>query len=291
MSKQNLKIIAAAVLISQAVTLGLATGYKEVMGSPVPALALTDSEMKSVVADAIEQGVKDREKEQIELVTAGLYAKHAQAPEKVPEDLHVYGDLRARFTLAEFSDLECGFCKKMHPTLHEIVEKSNGAVNWQWRHLPLSFHNPSAQNGAHASECFAEQKGNKGFWVFIDQWFSKSRMNGGGIDDVTAFAASLGADRDKFNACMDSGKYNQLIKDNAELGEKIGATGTPATVIYDNLTKKKAFISGAQPRSVFITKMKEMLAEADAEEAKQKAAAEGKPIDALENVLPPAAAE
>ncbi len=35
------------------------------------------------------------------------YAQFEAAPEKVEDGKHIYGDLGARFTLVEFSDMEC----------------------------------------------------------------------------------------------------------------------------------------------------------------------------------------
>ncbi|MNG16800.1 hypothetical protein D3C84_1007410 [compost metagenome] len=58
------------------------------------------------------------------------------------------------------------------------------------------------------------------------------------------------------------------------MGEKIGATGTPATMVIDNLTGEKEFVKGAQPASAFISIMKKMMvserADAQADVQKQK---------------------
>ncbi|BDC78563.1 DsbA family protein [Aquipseudomonas alcaligenes] len=280
-----LKLIAISVVAAQVITFGGAFAYKQATGQPVPVFTPSSADLQSSLAGEIDKRIKELEVAKIESMTSGLYEQQANAADEVPDNAHVYGDLRGRFTLAEFSDLECGFCKRLHPTLKEIVDKSNGAVNWQWRHMPLSFHNPVAHSAAHAAECFTEQKGNKGFWVFVDQWFAKSRMNGGGVDDTSALAVSLGADQEKFTACMDSEKFGPLIKEHSEMGARIGATGTPATVIIDNLTGEKEFVSGAQPRSAFVNVMKRMLVESEAKAAKEAAAAAGKPIDPLDAVL------
>lgn len=291
MSTFNFKTIAASVLIAQAITFGGAIGFKSLTGSPVPGFGYSKTEMQEFVSLGIVDGIKAQEQARIQAAMDVVYKKHSLAVENTPNNARVYGDLRARFTLAEFSDLECGFCKRLHPTLKEIVERSSGAVNWQWRHLPLGFHNPSAQSAAHAAECYAEQKTNRGFWVFIDQWFEQSRMNGQGVKDIADFAVTLGADRAKFDACTASGKYEELIEKNKEMAEKVGASGTPATVVIDNLTGAKEFISGAQNSQAFVMVMKKMIAEGEAKEAAEKAKAEGKPFDALTNVMPPQAAD
>ena len=70
------------------------------------------------------------------------------------------------------------------------------------------------------------------------------------------------------------------------LREKIGATGTPATVIIDNLTGEKEFVPGAQNSQAFVQVMKRMLQESVDKEAKAQAEAAGeKPKDALDQVM------
>jgi protein-disulfide isomerase len=222
------------------------------------------------VASAVDNMIAQREQKEIDAFANAQFARFTNAVDKVPNDARVYGDLKARFTLAEFSDLECPYCKRLHPTMKEIVDRSNGAVNWQWRHLPLQFHNPAAHDEAKASECFAEQKGNKGFWVFIDQVFEQSAGNGGGIKDLPELAKRLGGDKPSFIECMASERHKDRINEHMLMGEKIGATGTPATMVIDNLTQEKEFVKGAQPASAFITIMKKMMvserADAQAEE-------------------------
>lgn len=220
-----------------------------------------------------------REKAEIEEYSKAQFAKFSAAADEVPNDARVYGELKARFTLAEFSDMECPFCKKLHPNLKEIVDRSNGAVNWQWRHLPLSFHNPAATDDAKAAECFAEQKGNRGFWVFLDQIFDKSAGNGGGVKDMPDIVKWLGGDKVKFAQCMSSDNYKDRIAEHMRMGEKIGATGTPATVIIDNLTGEKEFVSGAQPISAFISIMKKMMVGEKAEAQAQAQKEQGQPVD------------
>jgi protein-disulfide isomerase len=268
--KPLLPAIAISVVLSQVATFGGLAAFNAWQGG-----RYLDDEVAAAVDDLIFQ----RELKEIEAYASAQYARYPKAVDTVPNDARVYGDLKARFTLAEFSDMECPFCKKLHPTMKEIVERSNGAVNWQWRHLPLSFHNPAANDEAKASECFAEQKGNKGFWVFLDQVFDLSAGNGGGVKDLPALAKRLGGDKEKFKECMASERHKDRINEHVLMGQKIGATGTPATMVIDNLTGEKEFVSGAQPASAFITVMKKMMvserADAQADEQKRR----GEPVD------------
>lgn len=60
----------------------------------------------------------------VELLVKGLPANHS-----------LYGDAKARWTINEYADLECPFCKVYTPRLKRWVD-SHPDVNLVWRHLP-----------------------------------------------------------------------------------------------------------------------------------------------------------
>lgn len=265
--KSNGTTILAGVVISQAITFAGLAYYIS-----------TDS-FDAAITSAVNEAVATKEKSQIEDYKLARFSDYKEAPDTVPGNARVYGSLTARFTLAEFSDLECPYCKGLHGTLKEIVDRSNGAVNWQFRHMPLSFHNPAATTGAHAAECYADQFGNRGFWVLLDEIFQKSGGNGAGVPDLAETVRKLGADMSKYQECMASDRYKDHIADQSKLGAKIGATGTPATVLIDNLTDQKEFISGNRPTNAYIDVMKRMLTESQVKDAQAKAKENGEVVD------------
>lgn len=173
-------------------------------------------------------------------------------------DKRIYGKLDAAFTLVEFSDLECPYCKKFHNTPKEIVDASNGNVNWEWKHLPLGFHNPSAEIGALATECAGQLKDNKTAWAFIDLYFRKSPGNGAGVNDINSLAKSLGIDPISFLSCMQSSEIKAKIAADASLASRSGVNGTPATFVVDNRTGKSILLGGAQPADSFVATMRKL---------------------------------
>lgn len=189
--------------------------------------------------------------------------KYAAAAESTPKGKHVYGAVDARFTLVEFSDLECPFCKRFHDTPKQLTDASKGNVNWQWMHLPLDFHNPAAKVQAHAAECLAEQKGNRAFWAFLDDVFVQSRGNGQGVTDLTGMATSLGAEEGAFRDCMREGRFNSKIEEHVQKARQHGINGTPATFVVDNQTGDMQLISGAQPMQAFMAAIAKLKAEGD----------------------------
>ncbi len=80
---------------------------------------------------------------------------------------HVRGTGDERFVLIEYSDYQCPFCHRVHPTYEQLFKDYSGKLAWAYRHYPLDFH-PDAMPLAQASECVAEIGGNDAFWSFTD---------------------------------------------------------------------------------------------------------------------------
>lgn len=230
---------------------------------------LSPVDFQKAVASSLEQLAQKKKQEQL----AAKYAEYELAAEKVPDDKSIYGNINARFTLVEFSDLECPFCKRFHDTPKQIVDNSKGNVNWQWKHLPLGFHNPAAKRQALAAECVREQKGNKAFWVFIDDIFQQSRGNGQGVPNLTAIVDGVGADVDQVQECMSEGRYNNKIDLETQQAANNGINGTPATFVVDNTTGKTQLLTGAQPPQAIMAAIRKMMAEQEEEQAAAESSA------------------
>lgn len=160
---------------------------------------------------------------------------------------HVRGNANAKVTLVDYSDLECPFCKNFNPTLQGLLKTYDGKIKLAYRHFPLSFHQ-NAQKEAEASECVAELGGNDKFWQFVDTVFERTTSNGLGfaLEKLGPLAAELGVDQAQFQACLDSGKYTQLVKDETADGTTGGVSGTPSTFIIDAKGNSQLVV-GAQP--------------------------------------------
>ena len=70
----------------------------------------------------------------------------------ITEDENIIGDInKAKIVMVEYSDFECPFCERHHPTMQNLVEKYGDDIAWVYRHFPLSFH-PEALPAALTSE-------------------------------------------------------------------------------------------------------------------------------------------
>lgn len=248
--KSRLPVIFATALAVAGLGVGAGVLLKPVISNMIDQKIAT--EVTRVLPEAIKAATAKIEAEKTALEVQAALSGWDEAIEGMPEGRNIYGSLSAEFTLVEFSDLECGFCKRLHPTAKSLVEQSGGRINWEWRHFPLSFHNPSASGGAHAAMCVSELAGNKAFWAFTGAWFKTSGMNGNGVADVTQLASSVGAPAVEFNACMESQRYQDSIEKQIAEGAELGVTGTPGTFVVDNTTGNRVFVRGAQESSAYI---------------------------------------
>ncbi|MBX2807155.1 MAG: thioredoxin domain-containing protein [Cellvibrionaceae bacterium] len=187
------------------------------------------------------------------------------ANEQVKGEDYVYGSEDARFTLMEFSDLECPYCKRFHETPKKIVDISEGMVNWKWKHLPLQFHNPAAFKGAHAAECVGSIEGNRAFWVYLDQVFDATRGNGQGVNDLGELAAKIGVDEQQFLTCANSGRFVDKINRDLALAKERHITSTPVTLVIDTKTGKRVQLRGAQSAEAILSTIQRIKKLSDAD--------------------------
>lgn len=180
------------------------------------------------------------------VVAAKTKTPSGTVPE-VTEDDHIRGNKDATVTFIEYSDFECPFCKRFEPTMQQVLEEYGDRVRIVYRHYPLSFH-ANAQKEDEAAECASELGGNDAFWQYHDEIFARTASGGTGfaLDELVPLAEELGLDRDKFQDCLDSGKYADHVKEDMAGGAAAGVTGTPGSILIDAAGNSQ-LISGAVP--------------------------------------------
>jgi protein-disulfide isomerase len=165
--------------------------------------------------------------------------------EKLRTDDHVKGDRNARILLIEYSDFECPFCKRFHPTAQQALDQYKGQLAWVYRHFPLTQIHPKAQKLAEASECVYDQGGNDGFWKFTDAVFNDPEVPE--IASLSALVGEFGFDQTKFKTCLDSGEKAAYISKDTQSGTAAGVSGTPGNILLDTKTGKTVSVPGAVP--------------------------------------------
>jgi len=159
--------------------------------------------------------------------TAGL------AIRAVAEDDHIRGNPNADIVIVEYSDTECPFCQRFHPTMQQVIDEygKSGKVAWVYRHFPIISLHPKAPKEAEATECAAELGGNSGFWEYLDELFRVTPANNGlEPAELPRIAERVGLDRAAFETCLASGKYAERVERDYQGAVASGGNGTPYNV-------------------------------------------------------------
>lgn len=153
----------------------------------------------------------------------------------------LYGPPDARWTVNEYADLECPYCKTYTPVLKAWVQQQKD-VNLQWHHLPLDFHGSAAVHEAKLVECAGNLGGAPAFWQAIDQVFERTRSNGLGFNGQLDIN---GTNHQSLVACTANNKQVALhISQQTEEAVKAGITATPTLLIRDNTTGTSIKLEG-----------------------------------------------
>jgi len=149
------------------------------------------------------------------------------------------GPANAPVEIVEFSDFQCPYCLAAHPTVKRVLDTYGDRIHLVYRHFPLPNH-PNAHPAAEAAQCANEQGQ---FWPYHDRLFATPGKLSDA--DLKQSAAELRLDTARFNACVDSHKYKDLVDADVKAGQDAGVSGTPAFFINGRE------LTGAQPFEAF----------------------------------------
>ncbi len=137
------------------------------------------------------------------------------------------GPETAPVTVIEFSDFQCLYCKEAAAVLERVFEAYKGSVRIVYKHFPLRTHQ-HAFKAAEAVMCANEQGK---FWEYHGLLFANASDLSPQV--MRRLAAEIKLDVEKFNACLDSGKYESAVRKDMEDGKRAGVAGTPTFFIND----------------------------------------------------------
>ena len=165
----------------------------------------------------------------------------------------VGGNPKGDITIVEFFDYNCGYCKRVAPTLHATL-KSDPNVRVVYKEFAIL--GPQSVVAARAALA-ADRQGK--YVEFHDALMSVERAD---ANTVSALSKALGLDEAKLVKDMQDPAITKMLERNYELANALGINGTPAFVIGDRLV----------PGAIDEAALADIIAE---ERAKMKAA--GKP--------------
>ncbi|HPC34271.1 MAG TPA: thioredoxin domain-containing protein [Candidatus Absconditabacterales bacterium] len=175
-----------------------------------------------------------------------------QKLEKITANGVDHGKESARFTILEYSNFGCGYCRRqsVQGVIDEVIKKYPNDVNSVFRNF-----GQYPQLGE-AIECVGELKRNMRH-KFIKQLFATD--SGLDTDTILSIAGTLGVNKDSLAKCIDSGKYTQEVNDQTNEGRNLfGISGTPGNVIIDRETGKFVVIPGAYPVEKFVEEIEKL---------------------------------
>jgi len=166
------------------------------------------------------------------------------------------GRADAPVMIVEFSDFQCPFCRKVQPTLNNLLAKYEGKIGLAYRDFPLRGMHGQAELGAESSRCASEQGK---FWEYHDLLFANpDKLNRVGLLEL-AHSAKL--DEGQFASCLSSGKHRAEVEKDLQDGIRAGVMGTPG--IFINGTP----LSGALSESAFERVIESELAKSEKKRA------------------------
>lgn len=167
----------------------------------------------------------------------------------------VQGPASALVTIVEFSDLECPFCKRVQPTLAELMRRYAGKLRIVWKHDPLPFHSRALPAALVAVEARA-QKGDAGFFKAVEAIYGAP--SGLEDDQLLAIAGQLGLSVPRVERALAKKTHKAIIDADVQLALDFKASGTPHFFINGRR------LVGAQSLEKFAERIDEALAEANA---------------------------
>ena len=201
---------------------------KAAFGDAVRAYLLENPE---VLTEAIEV-LKDRQAAaeavaDVELVKANaadLFADTASYTGGNPE-----GDL----TVVEFIDYRCGYCKKAHSEVMDLVN-GDGNIRYIVKELPiLSEDSATAARFAIATLQVAGPEA----YAKVNAGFYESFRGEVTPDTLSAFADDLGLDAAPILARMEAPEVTKVIEDNHALAQRMQISGTPTFVMGEQMVR------------------------------------------------------
>lgn len=171
---------------------------------------------------------------------ADMIAANADA---ILDDGHswVGGNLEGDVTIVEFLDYRCGFCRRAHPVLEELLE-TDGNIRLIVKEFPilgeqsvLASRFNLAVKAAHGDEAYK---------AMHDELITlRSDVN---VESLSRLAEEAGFDAPALIAAMDSPEITRIIAENRALGQTLGINGTPSFVVGDELLRGFLPLEGMQ---------------------------------------------
>ena len=129
-------------------------------------------------------------------------------------------------TIVEFFDYRCPYCKRVAPTVRELLER-DGNIRMVYKEWPIL--GPDSEFAARAALAARKQ----GRYLELHERLMGSKR----VDEESVMAAAreLGLDLERLRADMRAPETEAHLAATMELANRLGITGTPAFVVGEEL--------------------------------------------------------
>lgn len=150
-----------------------------------------------------------------------------------------HGRPDARFLLVSYGDFECPHCKGYFPQLKRWID-TQPDVQWEWRHLPLPEHEPTASGLAQLAECVGASAGSRAFFDTVDWIYQHTQPLGQGVpEELSPPDATAEVQR-----CIASGQTEPVIRAHVESAARDGIVATPTIQLMDRSSGRTLVLPG-----------------------------------------------
>lgn len=136
----------------------------------------------------------------------------------------VLGNPKGDATLVEFFDFNCGYCKRAHADMKQLIAEDKN-LRIVLKEFPVLGEGSvqAAQVGIAIALTTPER-----YWEFFDAMLTeRGQVN---LDRALAVAEEIGLDRAKIEETMSGDEVKSTITEAYDLANKLGLTGTPSYV-------------------------------------------------------------
>lgn len=145
---------------------------------------------------------------------------------------HVAGNPEGTILMVEFMDYKCGYCKRAHPEIQELLA-NNPDIKLIIKQFPILGQESTLSSRAAIAVLIND--GDEIYEAFND---ALMRENGPLTEiSLPLIAESIGADSAKMMATLSSPIVTQIIQSNYALAQALNITGTPTFVMVDQFMR------------------------------------------------------
>ncbi len=166
-----------------------------------------------------------------EQADSALIQRHAQQLFKQAKD-PVGGNPKGDVTIVEFFDYNCGYCKRAQPVMQQVLAE-DVKVRYVYKEFPiLTETSQLAARVALAVQALQPDKYEAVHNALMNHAAPLKQAS-----EIEAIVTGLGIDWSKVNAKLKDPAIEQRLKENYELAQALGITGTPAFVIGNSMLR------------------------------------------------------